>query len=102
MYPDSCYQTQILCTYIIINKKISLTPAAGSDYVDSNPQVVFTSGMTSNGDSECFNIVIINDDDYEENQNFQVEIDMISPSVASGTGSTVPVTIQDNNGILCS
>ena len=86
------------CILKVITKlRIPFTPAPGSDYVDVSTQVTFPSGTTTNGDTECLSIVIIDDNDFEEDQNFQVQIGMITPSIASGTGSAL-VTIQDNNG----
>ena len=87
----------LFCILKVITKlRIPFTPAPGSDYVDVSTQVTFPSG-TTNGDTECLNIVIIDDNDFEENQNFQVQMGMITPSIASGTGNAL-VTIQDSNG----
>lgn len=75
-------------------------PAQGSDYLPLGTQVIFTTGAV-NLDRECITIQIFEDDHFEDNHPFQMQIASIAPSIASGTGTTVSVTIQDNNGNLC-
>ena len=70
------------------------------DYNLVGQDVTFTSGTVNSG-SECTNIEIIDDEDFETDQDFQVNISSITPSIASGTGDVASVTIQDNNGNFC-
>ena len=68
-----------------------------------DPQFTFASGTTSNGDTRCFDIAIMNDVNFEGDQIIQVQIVTITPpSIAFGAGNTAPVTIQDDNGNLYS
>ena len=50
----------------------------------------------------CLQIDIIDDDIYEEDQQFSVSITAVSPSTVAliGTESSVTKTIQDNNGTV--
>ena len=52
------------------------------------------------GDSLCFEIDVIEDDIYEEDQQFVVNVASVSPSSAAvvGTTSSVTKTIRDNQG----
>ena len=69
--------------------------------VNTSTRLTFTSGITSNGDSECVEISIIDDDIYEDDQQFTVSIATVSPpSIAEiGFPSSMILTIQDNNGL---
>ena len=62
--------------------------------------VTFESGMTENGDTQCVEIQIEDDDIYEEDEVFLVTITTVAPSSAAviGTLSEVTKTIQDNAG----
>ena len=61
--------------------------------------VTFPSGMTENGDNQCVEIQIIDDDIYEEDEVFLVSISTVMPpsSVMIGTQS-INKTIWDNAG----
>ena len=61
----------------------------------------FTSGGTINGGSVCIIIDIVEDDVYEENEDFTVSINSVSPSSAAivGAPDNVTKTIQDNQGL---
>jgi len=60
----------------------------------------FASGA-SNGSTACISIDIVDDNNFEGDHEFQVQILNIAPSIASGAGNLAPVMIQDNNGNLC-
>ena len=66
--------------------------------------VVLTFGVTdipavTNGTSRCFNITIIDDDIYEEDQNFTIYIYDVIPSAAINIiQNTLTKIIQDNEG----
>ena len=66
--------------------------------------VVLTFGVTdipavTSGTSRCFNITIIDDDIYEEDQNFTIYIYEVIPSAAINIiPNTLTKTIQDNEG----
>lgn len=60
--------------------------------------VTFTSGAVFNGDTECITVVIVDDNDFEAEQTFEVLLSLITPDVASGTGSMATVVIEDNSG----
>ena len=73
----------------------------GSDFtVDTSTSLVFDSGLTDNGDTECVTITIIDDDIYEEDQQFTVNIDSVDSTSAAMIGmlSSTDVVIQDNDG----
>ena len=63
--------------------------------------LIFGGGNTSNGDSQCIEVTVTDDDIFEGDQQFTVTIDSVSPSsVASiDSPSSLTVTIQDNNGL---
>ena len=73
--------------------------ANGSDYIATTTMVTFPSGMTENGDNQCVEIQIIDDDIYEEDEVFLVSISTVMPpsSVMIGTQS-INKTIWDNAG----
>ena len=66
--------------------------------------VVLTFGVTdipavTNGTSRCFNITIIKDDIYEEDQNFTIYIYDVIPSAAINIiQNNLTKIIQDNEG----
>ena len=41
--------------------------------------MTFPSGTTNDGDNECITIAIMGDDIYEEDQQFTVEIESVTP-----------------------
>ena len=77
-----------------------LFSADGSDYSLTSTTVIFESGMTNNGSTQCVEIQIEDDDIYEEDEVFLVTIITVAPSSAAviGTPSEVTKTIQDNAG----
>lgn len=62
--------------------------------------MTFTSGTTSNGDRVCVDIILPEDDVYEEDEEFTITIKSVSPSTAALAGSLSSITIilQDING----
>ena len=62
--------------------------------------LTFVSGTVSNGDEQCIEIDITDDDIYEEEQQFSVSIASVSNPSAAQIGSPNPITkiIQDING----
>ena len=75
----------------------------GEDFsIASSVSMEFSSGSTINGDSVCIVINILEDDIYEENQDFTVRLTAIQPLSAAvfGTPDTVTKNIQDNEGWL--
>ena len=77
-----------------------LTAAVGSDYALLMTTATFESGMTSNGDNQCIQIDIMEDDIYEQDEIFIFRISSVTPSSAAVIGSPMQVTktIQDNDG----
>ena len=67
----------------------------------SGNSLTFGSGNTSNGDSQCIEVTVTDDDIFEGDQQFTVTIDSVSPSSVASIGSpnSLTVTIQDNNGL---
>ena len=67
-------------------------------------EVVFPEGTPSSSDSHCITISTIDDDDYEENHQFTVELRVISNDsiITLGSPSVSTITIQDNFGTLLS
>ena len=63
--------------------------------------MTFLSGTTINGDTQCAEIQIVDDDIYEEDEVFLVSISTVMPSSAAmiGTLSSIANTIQDNQGM---
>ena len=63
-------------------------------------QVKFSAGTQISGDPQCIDIYTIDDDDYEEDDQFSVELDIIStdPPTVPGSIESITVTIQDNIG----
>ena len=60
----------------------------------------FESGITVDGDTQCIQIAIIEDDIYEEDEVFFFQISSVTPSSAAVIVSPTQVTktIQDNGG----
>ena len=65
----------------------------------SDTSVIFTP-ESSEGDEQCVQIGIIDDDDLEGDETYMVSIESISQPIANGTGNAALFTIQDNLGIL--
>ena len=67
----------------------------------SGNSLTFGSGITSNGDSQCIEVTVTDDDIFEGDQQFTVTIDSVSPSSVASIGSpnSLTVTIEDNNGL---
>ena len=67
----------------------------------SDNSLTFGSGNTSNGDSQCIEVTVTDDDIFEGDQQFTVTVDSASPSSVASIGSpnSLTVTIQDNNGL---
>ena len=62
--------------------------------------LTFVSGTVSNGDEQCIEIDITDDDIYEEEQQFNVSIASVSnPSAQIGSPNPITKTIQDINGL---
>ena len=65
----------------------------------SGESVFFSDSAVANGDSACLDIVIIDDNDVEDDQQFQLEIVNASPGIIASPSVTT-VTIMDNAGTL--
>ena len=62
--------------------------------------MTFSSGQVNNEDRECITIEIIDDNAFESDHTFEVQIASLTPSTAAlGSGLAI-VVIQDNNGNL--
>ena len=75
--------------------------AEGSDYsVVSPTTVTFESVTTVNGQMRCLDILITNDDAYEQNELFTFQINAVNPTSAAmiGTDAQATKTIQDDEG----
>ena len=74
----------------------------GEDFsIDSSVTMVFSrSGDIINGDSVCITVSILEDDIYEENQDFAVRITVLAQLSAAvvGTPDIITKTVQDNEG----
>ena len=81
---------------------LSFLLVMGEDFsIESSVTMVFSSsGGIINGDSVCITVSILEDDVYEENQDFAVRITVnAQPSAAVvGTPDSITKTIQDNEG----
>ena len=67
----------------------------------SGNSLTFGSGNASNGDSQCIEVTVTDDDVFEGDQQLTVTIDSVSPSSVASIGSpnSLTVTIEDNNGL---
>lgn len=75
-------------------------PGPGEDYNPINLQVTFSSEQVNNEDRECIIIEIIDDNDFESDHTFEVQIASLTPSTVASSSGTAIVIIQDNNGDL--
>ena len=74
----------------------------GEDFIVTSPttQLTFSSGV-SDGHSECVQINIIDDDVYEEEQQFDVCINTsVLPMPANVTSYCNTYRLEDNTGLL--
>jgi len=79
----------------------SFTPGPGEDYNAINLQVTFSSSeQVNNEDRECIAIEIIDDNAFESDHTFEVQIASLTPSTAALSSGLAIVVIQDNNGNL--
>ena len=67
--------------------------AGGNDYINAPVFLLFTPEMLQ----VCFNITIVDDDYYENTEEFFVNITTTDPQVITSPMTTV-VTIEDNDG----
>ena len=76
-----------------------LIAASDSDFTLAST-VTFLGGLTYNGDTQCVEIQIVDDDIYEEDEVFLVTISTVTPSsaVTIVAPSNVTKTLQDNEG----
>ena len=81
--------------YILFMYIFSYLLVVGQDFNPPNATVTFSSGQSPT--SQCINVNIISDDNFEGDHNFQVELTSISPAVAMGTGATATIIIQDDD-----
>lgn len=82
---------------------IFVLTAEQSDFLPVNTNLVFTAG-SSDGDSLCFNVVIIDNSIAELDESFTLTLSSLTPSILSvaGDGGQATVTIIDNEGMqLC-
>ena len=88
--------SQPILEYVI---GICVLPVAGMDYTTpADPTVTFAVG-DGDGDSQCLSVTILNDDDFEGNHNFTVDIMSIEPSsVDIDTSDIGSVVIEDDDG----
>ena len=73
----------------------------GEDFMISGNSLTFGSGNASNGDLQCIEVTVTDDDIFEGDQQFTATIDSVSPSSVASIGSpnSLTVTIEDNNGL---
>ena len=78
---------------------ICVLPVAGMDYTTpADPTVTFAAG-DGDGDSQCLSVTILNDDDFEGDHSFTVQIMSIEPpSVDIDTTAMGSAVIQDDDG----
>ena len=61
-------------------------------------QATFVAISTSNGDTACDNITIIDDDVLEGEHSFEIQIASTDPMLTNISPASATVTIQDNEG----
>ena len=67
--------------------------SGGSDYIENNAQLIFSPGMTR----QCFNVSIINDESFENVEEFFVNLTTTDPLVLLSPVFTT-VAIMDDDG----
>ena len=73
----------------------------GEDFTVAPPDVfeaTFVAMSTSNGDTACDNITIIDDDVLEGEHSFEIQIVSTDPMLSTIDPASTVVTIQDNDG----
>ena len=77
----------------------SLLTAVGSDFTVADPLMVTFPTTSASGDTACADISILDDDAFEGDHSFTVNLTSTTPTgVTIGTDSSTTVTIQDNDG----
>ena len=90
------------CHVSFVGLLVFCVSGEGGDFiVTSVATQTFTSGSTASTSSLCISINIVEDDVYEENEEFTVSINSVSPFSAAMVGApdNVTKTIQDNQGL---
>ena len=75
----------------------------GEDFTVESPDVfeaTFIAMSTSDGDIECDNGTIIDDDVLEGEHSFEIQIGSTNPQLTNISPDSAIVTIQDNEGIV--
>ena len=62
--------------------------------------MTFSSEQVNNEDRECIAIEIIDDNAFESDHTFEVQIASFAPATAASSSGMATVVIQDNNGNL--
>lgn len=77
-----------------------LVSVEGEDFIVVLDRLVTFSNESQNGDSLCIQVQIIDDDIYEEYQQFSVSVALLSPPISSDVGigevDKILYKIQDN------
>ena len=93
------YSEKILCLVLF------LFPVLGNDFNLPSPAEVSFLALDNpvSGATECINVIIDDDDNYEGEHMFMVAFGSLSVSstLATTTGPNAAVTIQDNGINLC-
>ena len=63
-------------------------------------EATFAAMSTSNGDTVCDNITIINDNVLEGEHSFEIQISSTNPQLAIINPASTMMTIQDNEGTI--
>ena len=94
MYTIMLTVQKILYFYLCISFHICYIDV-GDDFTPASATATFTSGLAPS--SQCININIISDDNFEGDHNFVVNIMSTSPAGVVNLGTPVIVTIQDDD-----
>ena len=73
----------------------------GEDFTVAPPDVfetTFVAMSTSNGDTSCDSITIIDDDVLEGEHSFKIQISSTNPQLSNINPASTMMTIQDNEG----
>ena len=86
---------------VVISKYILRCTVDGEDFTVAPPDVfeaTFVAMSTSNGDTACDNITIIDDNVLEGDHSFEIQIVSTDPLLSTINPASTVVTIQDNEG----
>jgi len=87
-----------ICTVKLLSLYVFICTDVGTDFTPGVFEATFVAMSTSNGDTACDTITIIDDNVVEGDHSFEIQIVSTDPLLSIINPVSAMVTIQDNEG----